>query len=107
MQAAVHECLGEAIGQHCRIVGQDASDKEESDSVSTGCANSLWSDSDSDVHADAHEQVQVQQYVLWEPQLIACHVAAVADLLWSTYSAYLLRNEEVQVPYPKLLTLPK
>ena len=55
MQAAVHECLGEAIGQHCRIVGQDSSDKEQSDSASEGCANSLWSDSDSDVHADAHE----------------------------------------------------
>ena len=45
MQAAVHECLGAAIGQHCRIVGQDSSDKEESDSASEGCTNSLWSDS--------------------------------------------------------------
>lgn len=51
MQAAVHDCLADAIRQYCRIVGQDSSDKNssESDSVTDG------SSSDSDVHADAQE----------------------------------------------------
>ena len=51
MQAAVHECLGDAIGQYCRVVGQDSSDKEDSDSETDGCTVS-FSESDSDVLAD-------------------------------------------------------
>ena len=55
MQVALHDCLGDAIGQYCCIVGQDSSDKEDSDLVTDRCTSSL-SESDSDVHAAVHKQ---------------------------------------------------
>lgn len=53
MQAAVHDCLADAIRQYCRIVGQDSSDRSSSDSDSV--TDGSTSSSESDVHADAQE----------------------------------------------------
>lgn len=53
MQAAMHDCLADAIRQYCRIVGQDSSDKNSSDSDSV--TDGSTSSSDSDAHADAQE----------------------------------------------------
>ena len=68
VQAAVHDCLGDAIGQYCCIVGQDSSDKEDLDSVTDGCTSSLC-DSDSDAHAAVREHSKGQAVCSVKPAL--------------------------------------
>ena len=58
LQAAVQDCLGQAVAQYCRFVGRDSSDTEDSDredSDSEGCMSSVRSETDPDLPACAPE----------------------------------------------------
>lgn len=60
VQAAVQDCLGQAIAQYCRFVGRDSSDtedsdREDSDSASEGCTSSVRSETDPELPACASE----------------------------------------------------
>ncbi|KAL0040433.1 hypothetical protein WJX77_006887 [Trebouxia sp. C0004] len=50
-QAALHDALGSAIQQHCCIVGQDVSDRQDSASEagSDACTDDSWSESESEI----------------------------------------------------------
>ena len=51
VQAALHDALGSAIQQHCCIVGQDSSDRQDSASEagSDAYTDDSWSESESEV----------------------------------------------------------
>ena len=51
VQAALHDALGSAIQQHCCIVGQDSSDRQDSASEagSDACTDDSWSESESEI----------------------------------------------------------
>jgi len=49
----LHDALGSAIQQHCCIVGQDSSDRQDSASEagSDACTDDSWSESESEIPA--------------------------------------------------------
>lgn len=88
MQAAVHDCLGQAIAQHCRIVGRDSSDTGDSDggdsdSVSGECLSSLRSEPDPDMpaHASEHTAGKSKHNILRKQQLSVYHAAPIGNVV--------------------------
>ena len=67
VQAAVHDCLCQAIAQYCRIVGRDSSDTGDFDSESDECMSSLGSEPDPDALACAsgHAAGKSLCIILW------------------------------------------
>ena len=65
MQVTLHDAMGSAIQQHCRIVGQDSSDRPDSDSESEACTTDSWSGSDSD---DATAAADSSRLMSWQTE---------------------------------------
>ena len=71
VQAAVHDCLCQAIAQYCRIVGRDSSDTGDFESECDECMSSLGSEPDPDALACASEHTAGRNLciMLWEYML--------------------------------------